>query len=116
MQPKIKTSYADSVRAWGAAYKDSVLVDMHYDNETGFKNIYVEKADKTNYERLKSSNYNEFTHNLQYYMVPLFFAIVATLLIFGLLVMTDSKVGEATKGKDKLLDLIKRKNEKNGQL
>jgi len=113
MQPKIKTSYADSLRAWASAYKDSVAVD--YD-ATKMRYIYVPKGEEGNYKGSQTSSYNQFTTNLQYYMVPLFFAIVATLLIFGLLVMTDSKVGEATKGKDKLLDLIKRKNEKNRQL
>ena len=41
MQPKIKTSYADSLRAWASGYKDSVAVD--YD-ATKMRYIYVPKG------------------------------------------------------------------------
>lgn len=106
--PQKKTSNwdYDSVKAHYAKYKDSVAVDWVYSAETGnFETVYIHKdADYKN--SVKSSDFNEFSHDLQYYVVPGFFALIITFFIFGGLVMRDNKAAQSGKDKDSILNMM----------
>ena len=107
MQPKT-TSWADSVRQWASAYKDSVVVDMHYDNETGFKNIYVHKDHKDSWRGGVEDQSNLATANWQYWIVPTFFAIIVSLIIFATVLYRDNNKALKQKVKDSILSGIKK--------
>lgn len=108
MQPK-KTSWADSVRAWASGYKDSVLVDIHYDNETGFENVYIHKDHEDSWRGQQKDNYSTASANWQYWMVPTFFAIMIALIIFAIILYRDNSKALNQKRKDTILSMMKRK-------
>jgi hypothetical protein len=107
MQPKT-TSWADSVRQWASAYDDSVLVDMHYDNDIGFKNIYVHKDHKDSWRGGVEDQSNLATTNWQYWIVPTFFAIIVSLIIFATVLYRDNNKALKQKVKDSILSGIKK--------
>jgi hypothetical protein len=111
MQPKT-TSWADSVRAWASGYKDSVVVDMHYDNETGFKNIYVHKDHKDSWRGGVEDKSNLATANWQYWIVPSFFAIITITIIFAVVLYRDNEKALKEKKTESILSVIKNKYEK----
>lgn len=102
--PQKKSDWADSVRVWASAYKDSVIVDMHYDNDIGFKNIYVHKDHEESWKGAQDTKEGVATANWQYYVVPSFFAIVMTMVIFAFVLFGDEA---KKKAKDSVLDLMK---------
>lgn len=101
----IKWDY-DSVKAHHAKYKDSVLVDVTYDAETGFKNIYMAKGEDYVVE---NTNYIEW----QTYVVPAFFSIIIAFFIFGSLVLRDNEAAQKKKDKESILNFIKDGSKKN---
>lgn len=103
MQPKT-ISWADSVRAWASGYKDSVLVDMHYDNDIGFKNIYIQKDHEDSWKAGVKDSSSVASANWQYYVVPSFFAIIVAMVIFAFVLFGDEA---KKKAKDSVLDLMK---------
>ena len=107
MQPKT-TSWADSVRQWASAYDDSVLVDMHYDNDIGLKNIYVHKDHKDSWKGGVEDQSNLATANWQYWIVPTFFAIIVSLIIFATVLYRDNNKALKQKVKDSILSGIKK--------
>ena len=107
MQPKT-TSWADSVRQWASAYKDSVVVDMHYDNETGFKNVYVHKDHEDSWRSQQGNDHSTASANWQYWMVPTFFAIMVALIIFATVLYRDNSKALNQKVKDSILSGIKK--------
>lgn len=108
MQPKNQTSWADSVRAWASAYKDSVIVDMYYDNDVGFKNIYVHKDHEDSWKAGVKDNSSSASANWQYWMVPTFFSIMALLIIFAFVLYRDNNKALKSKRKDSVLSFIKK--------
>ena len=107
MQPKT-ISWADSVRQWASAYKDSVVVDMHYDNDIGFKNIYVHKDHENSWRGQQKDNHSTASANWQYWMVPTFFAIMVALIIFATVLYRDNSKALNQKVKDSILSGIKK--------
>ena len=104
MQPKT-TSYADSVRAWASAYKDSVAVD--YD-ASQMRYIYVHKDHKDSWRGGVEDQSNLATSNWQYWMVPTFFAIMATLIIFAFILYRDNNKALKETPKESILSRIKK--------
>jgi len=102
--PQKKSDWADSVRVWASAYKDSVLVDMHYDNDIGFKNIYVHKDHEESWKAGVKDSSSVASANWQYYVVPSFFAIIVAMVIFAFVLFGDEA---KKKAKDSVLDLMK---------
>ena len=108
MQPKT-TSWADSVRAWASGYKDSVLVDMHYDNDIGFKNIYIHKDHEDSWKGGVKDQSSTRTSNWQYSIVPTFFAIMIALIIFAMVLYRDNNKALNEKRKDTILGMRRKK-------
>lgn len=109
MQPKNQNNYADSVRAWAGAYKDSVLVDMYYDAETGFKNVYIHKSEAENWESKRTNDHSTASSNWQYWMVPTFFSIMMAMIIFAFVLYRDNDRALKQKRTDKIMNFIKNK-------
>ena len=107
MQPKT-ISWADSVRAWASGYKDSMVVDMHYDNDIGFENIYVHKDYADSWKRNTDNQDSLAASNWQYWMVPTFFAIMATLIIFAFILYRDNNKALKETSKESILSRIKK--------
>jgi len=103
MQPR-KTSYADSVRAWAATYEDSVAVD--YDMSQ-MRYIYVHKDSKDSWKGKQEDNQSTYTHDLQYWMVPTFFSIIAILIIFAFILYRDNNKALKENRKDSILNMMK---------
>lgn len=110
MQPKNQSSWADSVRAWASAYKDSVVVDAYYDHETGFKNIYVHKDDAESWKGRQVDNQSMASSNWQYWMVPTFFSIMIVLIIFAFILYRDNEVALRSK-QGSLMSMIKKEKQ-----
>lgn len=108
MQPKT-TSWADSVRAWASGYKDSVVVDMIYDNEIGFKNVYVHKDNAESWRGQQGNDHSTASANWQYWIVPTFFAIMIALVIFSTILYRDNSKALNEKRKDTILGMMKKK-------
>jgi len=109
MQPKNQSNYADSVRVWASAYKDSVVVDMHYDNKTGFKNVYVHKDHANSWRGQQENDNSTASANWQYWIVPTFFAIMFALIIFAFILYRDNDRALKQKRTDKIMSFIKNK-------
>lgn len=109
MQPKNQNNYADSVRAWASAYKDSVIVDAYYDNHTGFEYVYVHKDHADSWERGIENQDSLAASNWQYWMVPTFFAIMFALIIFAFILYRDNDRALRQKQTDKIMNFIKNK-------
>lgn len=95
--------YGDSLRTYHAKYKDSVAVDWIW-NEDGL-------SYKTVYEAIDGEVVVENTGymDLQYYVVPVFFAVIITFFIFGALVLRDNNAAQRTKNKETILEFINKK-------
>ena len=112
MPQKNQSNYADSVREWASAYRDSVLVDMTYDHETGFKNIYVHKDDSESWKgRQEDKQDVTFATTAQYYMVPTFFAIMIMLTVFAIVLYRDNDKALRQKRKDSVLGFISKEKD-----
>jgi len=112
MLQKNQSNYADSVRAWASAYKDSVLIDMYYDNETGFENVYVHKDDEESWRgRQEDKQDVTFATTAQYYMVPTFFALMIILIMFAFVLYKDNDKALKQKRKDSVLSFISKKKD-----
>jgi hypothetical protein len=104
--PQKKNNYGDSVRAWASGYKDSVAVD--YD-ASQMRTIYVHKDDKDSWKGKVEENGSTASASWQYYVVPSFFAIVITMVIFAFVLFGDEA---KKKAKDSVLDFIKTNDSK----
>ena len=99
--PQKKSDWADSVRVWAKGYEDSVAVD--YDMSQ-MRYIYVHKDHEDSWKGAQDSKEGLATANWQYYVVPSFFAIVMTMVIFAFVLFGDEA---KKKAKDSVLDLMK---------
>jgi len=111
MQPKSQSSWADSVRAWASAYKDSVMVDAHYDNQTGFEYIYVHKDHEDSWKAGVKDNSSSASANWQYWMVPTFFSIMIIMIIFASVLYKDNDKALREKRKDSVMGFISKKKD-----
>ncbi len=111
MQPKSQSSWADSVRAWASGYKDSVLIDAYYNNETGFENVYVHKDDAESWRGSQQSQESSASANWQYWMVPTFFSILIIMIIFSSVLYKDNDKALREKRKDSVLGFISKKKD-----
>lgn len=109
MPQKNQSNYADSVRAWASAYKDSVVVDAYYDHETGFKNIYVHKDDAESWKGRVEDKSSLAASNWQYWMVPTFFSIMIIMIIFASVLYKDNDKALKEKRKDSVLGFMSKK-------
>ena len=109
MPQKNQNNYADSVKAWASAYKDSVLVDVHYSAETGFENVYVHKDHKDSWKGTQESNESLAAANWQYWMVPTFFSLMIILIIFASILYKDNDKALKEERKDSVLGFISKK-------
>lgn len=110
MQPKT-ISWADSVRAWASGYKDSVLIDMHYDNDIGFKNIYIHKDHEDSWKGGVKDKSGVDSAAWEYWIVPTFFAIMIAIVIFAMVLYRDNNKALNEKRKDTILSMMN-KNKK----
>ena len=104
----IKWDY-DSVRDYYSGYRDSVLVDVHYDAETGFENVYVHKDHKDSWKGGVEDKQDLSANELQYWIVPTFFAIMITLIIFAMVLYRDNNNALNEKRKDTILGMMREK-------
>ena len=112
MPQKNQSNYADSVRAWASAYKDSVVVDYEYSAENGFKTIYVHKDDAESWRgRQQDKQDITFATTAQYYMVPTFFALMMILMIFAFVLYRDNDKALRQKRKDSVLGFISKEKD-----
>ena len=109
MQQKNQSNYADSVRAWASAYKDSVIVDAYYDNATGFEYVYVHKDHEESWKAGVKDNNSSASSNWQYWMVPTFFSILMAMIIFAFVLYRDNDRALKQKRTDKIMNFIKNK-------
>lgn len=104
MQPKTSNWNADSSVAHYAKYQDSVVVDYDLDKTgTYYKSVWVAKGEGYN-----GNQDLDVTHELQYLIVPSFFAIVIALLIFGFVVFKDNDSALKEKDSDSIMDLMRK--------
>ena len=104
--------YADSLREWASAYKDSVVVDYEYSTETGPKAIYVHKGDSESWKgRQEDKQDVTFATTAQYYMVPTFFAIMIILTVFAIVLYRDNDKALKQKRKDSVLGFISKEKD-----
>ena len=103
-QRRVNKYNSDSAKAYYTAYSDSVVIDYHYDSEKGFTAVYAHKDDDVNVA--KTQDYDGLAHQMQYYVVPGFFALIITFFIFGGLVMRDNKAAQSGKDKDSILNMM----------
>jgi len=101
----------DSVKAHYSKYRDSVVVDYHYSTEEGWDAVWVHKD--ADYNITKTQEYDGLSHELQYYIVPGFFALIIAFFIFGSLVMRDNRAAMVRKDKDSILSMMKNDAKKN---
>lgn len=106
MQPKKQNNYNyDSVKAHYAKYKDSVAVDWVYSAETGsFTTIYVAKGE----DYIDTIDHSTAAE-AQYYIVPLFIAIMIALIIFAFVLYRDNAAALNQKKHDNIMDFINNK-------
>ena len=104
--PQKKTSYADSVRAWASGYKDSVAVD--YD-ASQMRYIYVHKDHKDSWKGGVEDNSSSASASWQYWIVPIFFAIMIALIIFAMVLYRDNNKALNEKRKDTILGMMRKK-------
>jgi len=106
MLQKNQSNYADSVRAWASAYKDSVAVD--YD-ASQMRYIYVHKDHKDSWKGGVEENGGAASASWQYWMVPTFFAVMFALIIFAFILYRDNDRALKQKRTDKIMNFIKNK-------
>ncbi len=97
--------YADSLRTHHAKYKDSVAVDWVYSEKTGnFETVYAAKGE----DYIDTSNHST-AGEAQYYIVPLFIAIMTVLIIFAFVLYRDNAAALSQKKQDNIMDFINNK-------
>lgn len=104
MQPKT-ISWGDSVRAWASGYKDSVAVDYDAAN---MKYVYVHKSLQNDWKKSLSTDNSMGAHNTQFWLVPTFFAILCTLIIFAIILYRDNNKALNEKRKDTILGMMRK--------
>jgi len=98
--------YADSLRTHYAKYKDSVAYDWVWDEEAqSYKTLYTSIDGKVVVE-------NTSYMDMQYYVVPVFIAVITATIIFAFVLLRDSEQALKQKKEDSLLDFINDKHEK----
>ena len=101
--------YGDSLKTYHAKYKDSIAVDWIWNKDgLSYKTVYVHK-DADYKGSIKSSDFNELSHDLQYYLVPMFFALIISFFIFGSLVIRDNETAQRSRQKESILNIRKQK-------
>lgn len=97
----VNSPYMDSIRN----YYDSLKLDYMpsgkwaRNDEGVLEQIWIPKVGKLIEENLDYIGYQD-------YIVPTFFSLITVVLIFGLIVIRDSKKGEKEKGRESILDLM----------
>ena len=95
--------YADSLRTHYAKYKDSVAYDWVWsEDEQAYKTLYTSIDGEVVVE---NTGYME----LQYYVVPVFFAVIITFFIFGFLVLRDNSSAQRSKDEETILGFINKR-------
>lgn len=95
--------YADSLRTHYAKYKDSVAYDWVWsEDEQAYKTVYTSIDGEVVVE---NTGYME----LQYYVVPVFFAVIITFFIFGFLVLRDNSAAQRSKDDETILGFINKR-------
>jgi len=97
----------DSVKAHYSKYRDSVVVDYHYSSEEGWDAVWIHKD--ADYKITKTQEYDSFSHELQYYAVPVFFAVIATIVIFAFVLLRDNNKALKEKRDDSILGMMRSK-------
>lgn len=92
----------DSAKAYYAGYRDSVAVDWDYDLEKAFTTIWIEKGGKYVVE---NTSYME----MQYYIVPIFIAVITATIIFAFVLLRDSEQALKQKKEDSILGMMRNK-------
>jgi len=95
--------YADSVRTYWVKYKEDYMPsgDFQLGEDGSYRQVWIPKVGTLVEENLDYIG-------LQDYVVPAFFSIITMVLIFGLVVIRDSKKGEKEKQRDSILDFMKK--------
>ena len=106
MLQKNQSNYADSVKAWASAYKDSVAVD--YD-ASQMRYIYVHKDHEDSWKSGVEDNEGAASASWQYWIVPTFFAIMIALIIFAMVLYRDNNKALNEKRKDTILGMMRKK-------
>ena len=99
------SSWGDSVRTWASGYKDSVAVD--YD-ASQMRYIYVHKDHEDSWRGGVEDKQGLSATEWQYWMVPTFFAIMATLIIFAFILYRDNNKALKETSKESILSRIKK--------
>ena len=99
------SSWGDSVRTWASGYKDSVAVD--YD-ASQMRYIYVHKDHKDSWKGGVEDKESLAATEWQYWIVPTFFAIMATLIIFAFILYRDNNKALKETSKESILSRIKK--------
>ena len=99
------SSWGDSVRTWASGYKDSVAVD--YD-ASQMRYIYVHKDHEDSWRGGVEDKQGLSATEWQYWMVPTFFAIMATLIIFAFILYRDNNKALKETPKESILSRIKK--------
>lgn len=94
-------SYVDSVRTYYDSLRaDYMPADRWVRDEDGdLHQVWIPKVGKLIEENLDYIGYQD-------YIVPTFFSLITVVLIFGLIVIRDSKKGEKEKSRGSILDLM----------
>ena len=92
----------DSAKAYYAGYRDSVAVDWEYIPEEGFTTIWIEKGGEYVVE---NTSYME----MQYYVVPVFIAVITATIIFAFVLYRDSEYALKQKKSESILGMMKEK-------
>lgn len=92
----------DSAKAYYASYRDSVAVDWKYIPEEGFTTIWIEKGGEYVVE---NTSYME----MQYYVVPVFIAVITATIIFAFVLLRDSEQALKQKKEDSILGMMRNK-------
>lgn len=97
----VNSPYMDSIRTYYDSLKaDYMLTDKWITNANGDREqVWIPKVGKLIEENLNYIGYQD-------YIVPTFFALITMVLIFGLIVIRDSKKGEKEKDRGSILDLM----------
>lgn len=93
--------YSDSVKSYYKEFHIDYMAsgDFQQDENGNYYEVYIPRVGKLVEENLSYIG-------LQNYIVPTFFAIILTMLIFGLIVIRDSKKGEKEKVKESILNFM----------
>ena len=93
--------YADSVRTYWVEYRKDYMPsgDWQLGEDGNYHQVWIPRVGTIIEENL---GYME----LQNYVVPMFFSLIIMILIFGFIVIRDSKKGEKEKDKGSILSFM----------